>query len=699
MTFRDYQKPLLFKKTLSSFLVFALAFLVPFQALRAGTSFWQALPLVTESSLKAGNGGGEGCQVIQNFAIDATGDFLMMATNVGGLYRSLDGGARWEPANVGYGPRGAAALAIDPNNSRRVIAVGGNSGRSSVNGLWLSTNQSSSWHPVLRQNTRAVETYHDSVAFDASSKKGSGKAAFSTRAYWVAYSDAGGGLWKSIDGGNNWFEIQDSFADGIVKVNPVSGTVYFAGAKGFYRSTTGGTRFTQIVEGPVSGLDVIATRPNNVYILKNDGVYVSSDSGKTFVPVGSEGLPTTDSPGLKNLKVSSVDPSQMLLNDDQGSYYQQGHFYSTDGGKSWDSCKLDASLSFIPANDRPWLFVWSPVKARCAWACGGGFVSQSSDGGKHFAWSNNGFNGFTCAGLFNFNPQHPDLLLVTSQDTNSAFTLDITGMRVPWQYLEVSRKGWGGFNYGGYALSPEVMFAGNAGDWGGAATLMVSTNGGDRWKSTGYIGNNTQTACGDPGNSTVAFWDNYRTDDGGDSWQVLSGCDGIFTYNPSGGQELYGAKGQSVVVSTDHGVSWNFLIQVPGVVLDLAFDGKRRRLYIATGSMYRYDIPTRVLTNISGHLGLDNGGNQKVVSVAVDPQVTDVVYAAWHGDSYISNQSVRRSLDGGKTWRSLTLQPGDSGPDGGLESQCVRVHPVTRYLYSAGSCFGIWRYPPPLRRP
>jgi hypothetical protein len=385
----------------------------------------------------------------------------------------------------------------------------------------------------------------------------------------------------------------------------------------------------------------------------------------------------------------------MLLNDDQGVYYRQSHYFSLDGGQTWNACRLDSSLSFIPTNDRPWLFIWSPVVEGRAWTCGGGYISQTSDGGRHFSWSNNGYNGFTCAGLFQFNPTNPGLLLVTSQDTNSAFTEGITQAKVPWRFMEVSGKDWGGFNYGGYALRSMVIFAGNAGGWGQPSTLMVSTDGGNRWDNTGDVGNDTQTACGDPKNPNVAFWDNYRTADGGDHWQVMPDCDGVFTYNPSGVRELYGSKNRVVMVSTDDGTEWKALVTIPEPVLDLAFDDKRRRLYIATGSLFQYDIPTGVLADLSTRLGIDNGKNRKAVSVAVDPQDTDVVYAAWHGNRYISNQSVRRSLDAGRTWKSLNLQCGDKGADGGLESECVRVHPVTRYLYSGGSCFGLWRYPPP----
>ena len=266
-----------------------------------------------------------------------------------------------------------------------------------------------------------------------------------------------------------------------------------------------------------------------------------------------------------------------------------------------------------------------------------------------------------------------------------------------WSYLTVSGKGWGGFNYGGYALSPTVLVAGDSPRWGVPATLMVSTDGGGTWANTGLVGNQTQTACGDPTNVSIAFWDNYRTEDGGLTWRPMPDCDGVFTFNtkPGAGRELFGAKGPTVVESTDHGATWTARAMVPRPVSDLAYDWKNQRLYIAAQSLYCYDFLTGNLSDLSPRLGEDNLGNRKVSSVAVDPQDPEVVYASWHGDHYLSNQSVRRSLDGGRTWTCLTLQPADKGPDGGLESECVRVHPVTRWLYSAGSCFGLWRYPPP----
>ena len=665
---------------------------------RAAASLWQPLPLLTQASLSAGNSGGEGGQVIQNFAIDSTGQFLMMGTDVGGLFKSLNGGTSWQPADAGFMPRGACAFAIDPNNSNRVLAVGDNSGAQAWNGLWLSTDQASSWAPVREENYQGSGTYHDSAAFDASSMTVSGGVTFSALAYWVNYSDGGGGLWKSTNGGSSWSEIQSSFADGIVKVNPASGAVYVATANGFYVSTNGGSSFTQVVSGPVLGLDVIATQPNNVYINEAKGVYVSTNSGQGFTAMGNSGLPTGASPGLRNLKVSPVNPNNMLIDEDMGTYTSQNYFYSSNGGSSWSACALNSTQSFIPLNTREWLFVWSPVNANQAWACGGDFISQTTNGGANFSWSSNGYNDFTCTGLFNFNPQNPNLLLVTSQDYNSAFTAAVTNNAVPWQYLGVSGQGWGGFTYGGYALSSTVMVAGNSPSWGAPATLMLSTNGGSSFTSTGLVGNNTQTACGDPVSATVAFWDNYRTTNGGTSWQAMANCDGVFTFNsnPAGAHELYGAKGSTVVKSTDHGATWTTVVTVPGTVADIAYDWANNRLYIVSGAtLVVYGGSGSSTTNLSGLLPVDNNGNQSVASVAVDPVNPNIVYAAWNGGNYMSTQAIRYSLNAGQTWGTLTKQPGDTGLDGGKESVCVRVHPLTRYLYSTGSCFGVWKYPPP----
>lgn len=75
---------------------------------------WQAIPLVSQKILDAGHAGGEGAQVIEAIEVDHhDGSFMLMGTDVGGIYRSINGGLKWEPCNVGYHPRGNSGFAID----------------------------------------------------------------------------------------------------------------------------------------------------------------------------------------------------------------------------------------------------------------------------------------------------------------------------------------------------------------------------------------------------------------------------------------------------------------------------------------------------------------------------------------------------------------------------------------------------------
>jgi len=655
-----------------------LLFLVPAWTFPA----WQALPLRQGAS----DPGGEGCQMLEALAVDPAGDFLMAGTDVGGLYRSLDGGSTWEPSNVGYKPRGACAFAIDPKDPRRVLAQGANSKAFPWNGLWLSIDRGASWKEVLPFKAKGSRSFRESLAFGPDGRT----------AYWLAPCEGGGGLWRSEDGGLHWKKVQADLCDGIVKVD--RGTLWLAfggnGKSGLYRSLDQGGTLVEALPGKVLGLDLLPGRGDLVFISKEDGVWISRDSGRTFRHPRNKGLPRKKDQGLglRNLKVSPADPDRMLLEFHAGKWGEGGRYLSRDGGASWKACRLDAKGAFLPANGRNAQFAWHPRDPLVAWSFGGDFLTRSNDGGKTFSWANAGNNGLACHSPFQFNAFDPDLLLVTSQDYNSMVTGD--GGR-SWKYLNVSGKKWGGFNYGGYALSPSVLFAGDAPSWGDPRTLKVSFNGGKSWKDTGLVGDRTDSACGDPGDPKTAFWHQWRTNDEGQRWEAMKGCAGVLTYDPSGKEGLFGVDGVTVTVSCDHGRTWTPLVETPLPVKDLAYDPQGRRLYVAADGLFVFDLDRKTLNDLSPRLEKDNHGQRKVLTVAVDPQDPSVVYAGYRGNIYLSDQAVRRSTDGGKTWTCLTQRPGDPGPDGGREVQCLRVHPKTRWLYVTTSCFGIWKHPPP----
>jgi hypothetical protein len=128
------------------------------------------MPLLTQEQKNAGIfPGGEGCQWPRELVIsDADPNFLILSIDVGGLYRTLDGGKNWEQASVGWNGRGCNGVAIDPRNPAHVIGLAGNSldwnpnWGQTPNGVYLSSNKASSWKPVLG----LLEGYGNSVAID-----------------------------------------------------------------------------------------------------------------------------------------------------------------------------------------------------------------------------------------------------------------------------------------------------------------------------------------------------------------------------------------------------------------------------------------------------------------------------------------------------------------------------------------------------
>lgn len=83
--------------------------------------------------------------------------------------------------------------------------------------------------------------------------------------------------------------------------------------------------------------------------------------------------------------------------------------------------------------------------------------------------------------------------------------------------------------------------------------------------------------------------------------------------------------------------------------------------------------------------------------ICPDPLDPDVMYVGRRGKNGTASPAVLRSTDAGKTWHSLTLgQPLDGVVvDGARETECIRVHPVTREAWAATSYYGVWKIAPP----
>ena len=200
-----------------------------------------------------------------------------------GVYRTRDGGATWQRVLFRSNDIGAVDLAIDPANPRTIYAA-----------LW---------------NTR--------------------------RPPWSVYPAAngpGGGVFKSVDGGDTWRQLTSGLpAEGVGRIGlSISAArpsriyaIVDAKEGGLFRSEDGGATWAktsgeQRIWGRGWYFGKVVADPKNadlVYV-SNTGVYRSRDGGKTF------GEPFKGSPGgddYHQLWISADDSNRMILGGDQGA--------------------------------------------------------------------------------------------------------------------------------------------------------------------------------------------------------------------------------------------------------------------------------------------------------------------------------------------------------------------------------------------
>ncbi|MEM7576051.1 MAG: hypothetical protein AAF328_01135 [Planctomycetota bacterium] len=696
---------------------------------KADPQGWQPVPLISQEIRDAGEPyGGEGGQWIQSLAIDHTdGQFLIYGIDVAGMLRSLDGGKTWEPANVGFDPRGASGASIDPHFPHRAIVIGVNSMPSGRHGVYLSEDRAASWEHVLPVEMCGIRDFRDQVVFDPSTRDDG--AGVTRDVFWsrnaVERPNFGSiepdpALYRSADGGRSWSRLPDTanVAGGFLRVDPTqAGRLLTHGYHaGYYVSEDRGGTWEKLKEGTFTGLDLSHARPETVWMTDAANVYRSDDGGRTFERhnVASDAL-AKDGYTLRGIKVSPADPDRVLLwrQDDDG--WDWTWHVSHDAGQTWQVSKHDNTKAFFRRNERHGVFAWHPTDPDVIVSTGGDWPTRSTDGGVTFPWSATGFVGNLVSARWIFNPKNPDLLFLGSQDYSGAITQDGGDT---WRYVSVSGKVWGGFTYGAHAVSSDVLIAGDSPEWTGARRLNISRDGGETWERRDDVtfdrgnwnkpdaevpfGHRSAFSC--PDAPDVWFFGPWRSQDAGQTWETMDNCDGIRNVTLGPDYTLVGmdydhdAGLSHAMLSDDHGLTWRSVGTAEGRPGDAAYDPENRVVYFTVGGeLYRNRIDDDAAPEQLDP-PRDQFGGRRIQSVAIDPHAPNIVYLAQNRDIYSVDASAMRSLDGGDTWEVLTRQQPltDSiGLDGGRESFIVRVHPVTRDAWFGTGCYGTWRYPAP----
>jgi photosystem II stability/assembly factor-like uncharacterized protein len=263
-----------------------------------------------------------------------------------GVYKSTDAGKTW--TNVGLrDTRQISKILVDPFNPNivYVAALGHAYGPNLDRGVFRSTDGGRTWKKVLY-------TRPDVGAADITLEVANPTILWATmwnarRPVWSQYppiEGPGGGLWKSVDGGEHWTQIsgrglpQGMWHRSGVAVATGGKRVYvlvdaLAGG-GLYRSDDGGETWLHASSDPritsrawyFSGITVDPQKSDVVYI-PNVALYRSTDGGISFTVL--KGAPGGDD--YHTLWIDRSDTRRMVLGSDQGTNI------SMDGGKSWST--------------------------------------------------------------------------------------------------------------------------------------------------------------------------------------------------------------------------------------------------------------------------------------------------------------------------------------------------------------------------
>ena len=317
-----------------------------------------------------------------------------------GVYKSTDAGATW--TNVGLqDTQQISRVRIHPKDPDTVyVAAQGHVwGPNADRGVYRTVDGGKTWKKVLFVDDK---TGASDLIMDPTNPR------ILYAAFWQVYRQpwslenggTGGGLWKSIDGGDTWKKLTTGLPEGIVgkvtvavsasRPSRVWAMVQHAEKGGLYRSEDGGEKWTLVngshritQRGWYYSRIVADPRNADTIYVTNINFLKSIDGGKTFSRIRVRHGDTHD------LWIDPGDTQRMILGDDGGAEI------TNNGGQTWTTQdnQPTAELYRVIADDRfpYWVYAGQQDNSTVAIPSGvrGGAITQMDwhdVGGGESAW-------------------------------------------------------------------------------------------------------------------------------------------------------------------------------------------------------------------------------------------------------------------------------------------------------------------------
>jgi photosystem II stability/assembly factor-like uncharacterized protein len=264
-----------------------------------------------------------------------------------GIYKSTDAGKTWVNTGIRDGQQ-IGGLAIDPQNENRVFAavLGHPYGPNTERGIFRTTDGGKKWERIfyVDENTGASQ-----VTIDPRNSNVIYADLWAARqGPWEngAFQGPASGLYKSVDGGSTWSKLTKglpTFEQGLGRIgfciapsdpNRLYATVDSQQLGGIYRSDDAGASWYRTtgdgrIWGRGSDFAEVKVHPQNPDIVFSANVVMwkSTDGGKNWT--GIKGAPGGDD--YHRIWINPSNPDIMLLGLDQGATI------TVNGGGTWSS--------------------------------------------------------------------------------------------------------------------------------------------------------------------------------------------------------------------------------------------------------------------------------------------------------------------------------------------------------------------------